>query len=443
MSNPEKMPKLGGQGQEKKGSNDIMRFSSPENQSRFEKMKERAKEIVRGLCEKSSLGTIIDKLKISYSQHLIERGQNKVDEHKAKMDALDLSIMALEDSEKRINEIIADSKKKKIPGAESLERDLQKDLQKIDKKKMSLESEKRKTQLKLEAMERQIKLYTNERDRVVNKFIERYNEKLRPLENNLEKLYQSKEKANFEVTAKKAECKGMLLKLDEIEKEKNELEERLRNEGYSEKKIKKLDSVKTLEKIVKEYRKKVQAAEAKLEQRGAEIEKKIVETEAKVNLYKNKQEEFIRIKEGKPIKREVSKREKGKEEKPKVEVYEREGKKEKLYKVSTLFENWNTIAEEILGEKSKFIFKETKMKEFLNSAKYGESTMITLEDFIGLLKMWLEKIKGIKISKKVNEALKKFEKGGIKKSESEKSKETEEKERQKNKKSVKKKSHKK
>lgn len=107
-------------------------------------------------------------------------------------------------------------KSQNIPGVESL----QLKIKVIDQQKINLLNEKDKVQSKFEARENKAKLYTNERDRVADKLIGRYNEKLEPMEKELESLQTCKDQADLVIAVTEVKHKEQIAKLDGIEKRK-------------------------------------------------------------------------------------------------------------------------------------------------------------------------------------------------------------------------------
>jgi hypothetical protein len=384
---------------------------SSENQRFFHNIPERGRDfagqIYETLHEIPGINRIVGKLEIAYNQFWIDRHQEKAIKFKEKMDGLDLRVGAFDQSKKEIESVIENLKSQNIPGVESL----QIKLQDIDRQKAGLLNEKDKTQSKFEAGDNKLKLYTNERDRVADKLIERYEEKLKPMEVELERLSTFRDQTDMLITVAEERHKKQLAKLSDIEKEKTQLEKSLRRAGTSEKEIRKLDAIKQLDKVLADGRKKVRIEKANLARRKAEINEKIAKVDAKANPYRDKREEFVRVKEGRPIKIDVAARQRGVEFKG-VEETQAHSRSEAAYetgsasteverkseieeesvedkeKLQTIvfISSWNTFLKETYNDTAKFI----DAKDFLQETGLSENYRLDFKDFKNILGKYLK-----------------------------------------------------
>jgi len=78
-----------------------------------------------------------------------------------------------------------------------------------------------KKQSKFEAIDNKLKLYTNERDRVADKLIGRYEEKLKPMEAELERLQNFNNKIDLMVVAAEVKIKSFLISLTILKKKRS------------------------------------------------------------------------------------------------------------------------------------------------------------------------------------------------------------------------------
>jgi hypothetical protein len=374
---------------------------NPENKSFLRKMSEGgakiANQVYEGLYKIPGVNRIVGKLEIAYNQFWINLHQKKAVQFKEKMDSLDLRISALDQSRKEIESAIESLKSQNIPGVESL----QIKLQDIDRQKVGLLNEKDRAQSKFEARENKLKLYTNERDRVANKLIEHYEEKLRPMEEELERLQTFNDQIDLLVVVTEAKHKEQLAKLGDIEKKKTQIEEALRRTGMSEKEIRKLEAIKQLDKALADGREKIRIERENLARRKAEINKRIAKVDAKANHYRDKREEFVRVKEGRPIKIEVAKRQRGAEFRGEEEIRahtrseatHRESKtetesaedKERL-QTAAYIDGWNAFLKETYKEKAELIDPE----DFLRATGLSENFRLGFEDFKNILRKYLK-----------------------------------------------------
>lgn len=348
-------------------------FLSSENQSFWGRMSEGGKKIAsqayEGLYKIPGVNRVVGKMEIAYNQFWIDRHEEKSVEFKNKMDGLGLKSEAFEQSKKEIESVIENLRQQNIPGVESLELKVKV----IDQQKINLLNEKDKIQSKFEARENKTKLYTNERDRVADKLIGRYNEKLEPLEKELENLQTCKDQADLVIAVTEVKHKEQIAKLDDIEKRKTQVEEALRRTGMSEKEIRKFEAVKTLEGFLSQGRENIRTEKENLARRKAEINAKIAKVDAKANPYRDKREEFARVKED----------------------------KERL-KTSDYVSGWNSYLQEKYGKKLPGELIDPK--DFLRSTRLSAEHKLDFKDFKNILTKYYKfrKIPADKLNKSID-----------------------------------------
>lgn len=406
----------------------VSAFLNSENQSFWGRMSEGGKKLVsqayEGFYKIPGVNRVVGKLEIAYNQFWIDKHEEKAVDFKNKMDGLDLKAGAFEQSKKEIESVIEDLKSQNIPGVESL----QLKIKVIDQQKINLLNEKDKAQSKFEARENKAKLYTNERDRVADKLIGNYNEKLKPMEKELENLQTCKDQVDLEITVTEVKHKERTAKLDGIEKRKTQVEEALRRTGMSEKEIRKFEAVKTLDGFLNQGREYIRLEKENLAKRKAEINAKIAKVDAKANPYRDKREEFARVKEGRPLKINVPTRERGQEfigteettshtraensgyESPRT--YERESSveteeetveedKERL-KTLNYISGWNSYLQEKYGKKLPGELIDPK--DFLRSTRLSAEHKLDFKDFKNILTKYYKfrKIPADKLNKSID-----------------------------------------
>ena len=393
---------------------------NPENRKTFERMSEQAKNIANqvyeGLYKTPGINKIVGKLEIAYNQLWIDKHQEKAAKLKEKIDGFDLRINALNQSEKEIKLAIEDLKQQNIPGVESL----QIKIQDIERQKEELLNKKDRVQSKFEERENKLKLYVNERDLVADRFITHYEEKLEPLESELKKLQNYRNQLDLLAVVTEAKYKEQSAKLDNLRKKKVQIENTLHHAGMSEKEIRKNEAIKQFEKIILENQKKIRSdyslEKEKLTRSKAEINKKIAKVDAKANPYRDKREEFVRIKERRPIRMEVAPRQKEEfkdEEKieahPRIEVRpveksipnksgaEKEPKNKEKLPISDLLHYWNNFLREVYKNEAMLIDEKDFLRDFLQLINLPKDSKLDFEDFKDVLGKYL---KSRKLSKK-------------------------------------------
>ena len=157
-------------------------YLNSDNRSFFRKMSEGGREIANqayeGLYKIPGVDRVVGKMEIAYNEFWMHRHEEKAIEFKNKIDGFEVKIGSFDQSKKEIESVIENLKQQNIPGAESL----QIKVRDIERQKMDLLNEEDRIHTKFEARENKMKLYASERDRVADKLIGRYNEKLEPME---------------------------------------------------------------------------------------------------------------------------------------------------------------------------------------------------------------------------------------------------------------------
>jgi len=399
FSNPDKRSQEN-QTKPKDKKQEILANLNSENQSFFNRMSEKEQRVVsrvyEGLYEVPVLNRIIGKMEIAYNQSWADQHQKEALELKSDLDKIDFRIDAFDQSKKEIESVIEDLKKENIPGVTD---SLQLKIQNVERKKAKLLNKKDKIQSRIEAKENKMKTYINKRDYVVDKFINRYEGRLEPMEVELEKLQTYKNEVDLLVATTEVRYKEQLASL---ENKKARIISALRKTGMSERKIRNFENVKEFNKILKDRRKRAKAAKERLEKRKIKISQKIAKVDAKANSYRDKREKFIRIKNRKPIEFNVKtrRREEAKDQ-DQEEVLshnwgaesasvEKEEEKEKRT-VKEYIEFWNNSVTKDAGGAEKLIIE---IKYFEKTARLSKNFNLSFEDFKKILGKYL-KVKGM------------------------------------------------
>ena len=281
------------------------------NRNIFEKMSHKGRDIAsrayEGLYKVPVVNRLVGKMEIAYNQFWADHHENKAIKFKEKTDGVDIQLGTFDQATKQIELTIEGLKQQKMPGAESL----QVQLRDIENQRRGLLDKKDKYQSKFEKRDNKLQLYTNERDRVADKLIDYYDERMAPMEKELGNLETCRDRVDLVVAVTEARHKDEKTRLSGVEKRKVQIEEILRSIGRSEKEIKKFEAVKALDKIIADGREKMKKEMASLARRKAEINKTVAKVDKKANPYRDKREKFIRIKQGRPVEMNMSARQKG------------------------------------------------------------------------------------------------------------------------------------
>lgn len=286
-------------------NNDYTGILASENQNFFSKMSENAKslanEAYEGLYKIPGVNRIVGKLEIGYNQFWSDKHEKKALNLKNEMNELDFQMKAKKYKEEKINSAI-----KNLEARGSFGGNLQLKLQKLNEEKLILENKKDKTQSKFESRDNNIKLYINKRDAIADKLINRYEEKLKPMEKELEELQTLKDQAELSATVAEVKHKEQIEKLKEEEEEKLKIEEELREGGLSKEEIE--EATREIENSITEGYLIIEKEKLEFAQEKEKLNKKIAKVDKKANPYRDKREEFNRIKQKRPLNIEVETR---------------------------------------------------------------------------------------------------------------------------------------
>jgi len=380
---------------------------SSKSQEIFNKMSEGAKKIANEAYKGIGADRVVDELKIVWNHFGIDRHQREATRFNSQMDGFDSRIGELNRVKKGLELNIEELKQNTNLGVDPSS--LQSEIKWIDDEIGRLQNDKKGTQSKFEYREKKIQTCIEKRDRVANRFIERYEEKLRPMEEELKKLETSRGQVNFSIKRIEIKHKEELAELDKLEKQRNGIADNLlRARMSSEKKIRKDKTIKQLDKQLRDRREAMRVEKENLAERKAEIDRDIARVNAEANAYRDKREAFVRIKERRPIEFNVPAGEAVPVENPNLgRTGEKDEESAKVNEqlTATHIDNWN----EFLKEKYKGDAEELDKEDFLKEADLSK---MDIRDFKDLLGEYL-KYKGKpmdQFNKSINEFIKSQEK---------------------------------
>lgn len=286
---------------ENKDMNETRVFMMPANRGFWEKMSEGGRSLMsklyKGINAVPVVKRLVAKVEIAYNQFWIDAKEGRGVNLKDKMDGLDLEMKTLNQSKTRIAEIMENLKRSGNPGYAPMALDIKKIEQNISK----IANKKDKIQSKLEGKENKIKTYTNKRDAIANKMIGNYERKLSPIEGKLDAINKQRDEMNLLIIGKEIELDAEINYFNEVEKTKNDLFQTQIDLGKSTEKAGRNKTVKMLEKQIAIGRKKIEDKKAELEKEQIKINKKIARIDEEAQPYRDRRDQFIRIKDNRPI----------------------------------------------------------------------------------------------------------------------------------------------
>ncbi len=279
---------------------------SSENERLFRKLAEPKKGFFRKLYDSALRFTGADvyfaKMEAAHQQSLADMNEKKAVGFKEEMSRIDLKNEALDTAKKELESAISALKDSNSPGVENL---LLK-VREIDIKKAELMNERDIAQTQFEAFDAKKKLFINERDKVADKLIGSYNEFLAPMEGDLEKLQTLKDQLDLDVFTTGVRHEEKLTQLNALEKRKSTVEAALKLAGDADDEIKKTTQV--LEDMLQQGLAEIKKEKEELAKRKIEIDKKVAAVDELANPYRDRREQFVRIKAGRPIEMNVKAR---------------------------------------------------------------------------------------------------------------------------------------
>lgn len=388
----------------------VSEILSKENQGIFSKVSESVKntytEILKGLYAMPPVNWAVGKMDIAYHEFFINWHESTAVGYKGKIDSLSMNISALGESKAALESVIDELKQQNLPGGEAL----QLRIKSLDKQKAAMFTKRDIEQTKLEARENTVKLYTNERDTIADRLIGMYNEKLEPLEGQLETIQGQKDRLDLLQTVMEIRQKDDLAYIENIDKKKAKLKAALLLiPGMTEQQAEADESIKVLNGLVEERKTKIQSEKGKMARRMDEINNKYAKVENRANEHKDKRDEFIRIKQGRPIDFRYSERTRETDGAAREEIggssqnessgstpessFENERTEPTL---AVYISNWNELLKQLYGKSAvpEMIDKNT----FLKTVRLSGERPIAGDDFNAILEKYY-KIKKIPTDK--------------------------------------------
>ena len=276
-------------------------FMNSENRDALRSFGDKTRDVLssayKGLYEIPVVNRVVGKMEIAYDQFWADRNEKKSIELKTEADGFDAGIKALDESRKEIKSVIEDLQNQGLSGVESL----QLKLRELDDKEAVLSSKKDKIQSKFEERQNKVSLYTNERDKITDRIVSYYEGKIEPLERELNELETDRNQVSLDTSVMEMRHKELNKRIDKIEDSKKRTERSLGMSGMSKKDIDNFDAVKMIDNEIKNRRRQMMEGREAIKERSFEINRKITEIDAEANPYRDKREEFGRIKERRPL----------------------------------------------------------------------------------------------------------------------------------------------
>jgi hypothetical protein len=331
-------------------------YLNSENQRLLDRMSDHgqkmAKSLYEGVYATPGVNRMAGKLQMAYNQFWADRHEKKAAKQKTKMDTVGMEMQAHDKAKNLLQSQIEKLRQKGLPGVEELELEVKK----MEREQLKLANKKDGFQTKFEARQNKLKSYTNERDRVADKLIAYYDERLEPLEKDLSELKREGDRLGVLAQALAASHVAEEADLKRTEKDISDIEETLRLIGKSEGAIGRHRGLNMLREEVETQREKMKEEKEALAQERAELNKEIVRLDERANPKRDIRDAYARVKQNRPLDMNVSTRqrvaESGVREEPGAHTRENpfdasaESEGQETAKVSEYVDKWNQFLSE-------------------------------------------------------------------------------------------------
>jgi hypothetical protein len=273
---------------------------NPDNSSFFGRMSEAGQTMFKSAHETAfkipGISRVVGKMEIAYNRHWADNHERKAGELADGILLKNKASEKLAVSETGLKKQVENLKKQGLPTSQ-----IELQIKNLERERVKILNKRDKLQTRFEERENKVKAYTNERDRVADKLINRYESVLGPMEQKIEAAKTARDKMSLESAVMEAKHKQAK---ENIGKEKTNLEElkdALRLGGLSDRKINKNEAVRIMQD-------RIDTAYATLEEERESLEKDIRDNERYIadldkhaNPWRDKRDEFVRIKQERPI----------------------------------------------------------------------------------------------------------------------------------------------
>lgn len=388
------------------------------NKSLWGKISGGAKEIMsnayEGIYLTPGLNKVVGKMEIAYNQFWMDKKEGKAARLKDKMDSFGSQNDALESAKSEISKASSMLEEMGLPGVASNLRAEKKIETQISKNENKID----KLQGKIEDRENRIKLFANKRDAIADRLITHYEKKLSPIEGRLGVLEEQRNEIELLCISSEVQLDEQKARVKKIEESRAQIEAVYLKAGYSDKQIRKNDSIKMLNDQINSIYTGIQLEQAKIADKRKEINTKIAKINRKAEPYRNKKNNFIRVKNNRPIdfglkERKYADEWKGTEEteghprEPGDDIYEKqygyndsENNYEIVYKDMESFENlteeWNILvvrnSEHVKDEQGETRqsseFLRIPPEEIIRATRMRPGSQMTRENFVRIVEQY-------------------------------------------------------
>lgn len=305
---PKETPRAESRQQEELGRTFI-----PDTRSRFERLKDWAKEKVVSLYEKVGAhylaespvvgamatekgGGIFNRIEAAFNNKLMKWHEDKAIGIAQKLDSAKNWFAGFENGRKMLEQSLADLDKTRQQGISTVavEASIKREMRKFDEKMTEAQAEVNKYQSKLESRNNKMAGYVNARDRACESLVNRYDEKLRPWEAQAESIKKYSEDLN-------AEIERVNFKRDQTKKQINDFSQKYQR-FMSRRDMKAALSGLTMQ--MEDWNKQIDA----IAKEKSVMDGRLSRAEDRANVYRDKKSKIAGYTKGRPVMPETGER---------------------------------------------------------------------------------------------------------------------------------------
>lgn len=278
------------------------------NQSLWSKMKEGARNIAKEFYDKAwkfPLQKTVGKMCSGFNEFMADWNEKAAVKFKGKIDAIEIKKDVYDSTKQEMENLLVELKAQGATGGETL----MLKIRDIEDQKRKLDNQKDTIQTKFEKFDNKTKLWTERRDNIADKLIGNYDEKLKPMEGKLDELKSCQDQLDLLESATQIKHDNETERLNNLSQKIGKIEAGLKLVGTDSGEIRKI--LKPLTEQVLAGTEKIRLAKEELANKRMAINKAIAKADARANPYRDNREQFIRIKDRRPIDMPVEKRETG------------------------------------------------------------------------------------------------------------------------------------
>ncbi len=293
------------------------------------------------------------KLGIAYNEIWMQRHEKKAAQKRDKVSNLDNQIDAIQQSIQEMSNERERAQQENAAGTAPLISNIRKG----EKRLRKLRKKRDKAQSKFEKRDNKMSTYANRRDGIADKLIHRYDEKLRPFEDRMERQRQAVYRLEMDQAVMAERHDREMQRLDRIKQLRDQRWDNLRQAGVSERQANK--SVEWQDDRMRSIRDSIEAERRQLEDRKARIDKQMARIDKKANRRRDIQDTYKRVKERRPLRTTTTDRERTPDIRERESVSDHVGeraggeqqeRRRESRTVSDFVENWNTYLSNEVGE---------------------------------------------------------------------------------------------